>query len=137
MRELKFRAWYKKEKSMYSWIKDKILGFIFLNKEDMILNIDLKDFKNKDYELTQFTGLKDKNGKEIYEGDILDYTKKGFNKQLAIVEFDKTKAIFGVTTKHIFPDESGKWRGIFQIITENLDNCEVIGNKFENPELLK
>ena len=141
MREIKFRAVIDMKKgkkrlsASFSFIDNlyayEDTGEFYIYDKGNQIEID------RFTELIQFTGLKDKNGKEIYEGDILDYAKKGFNKQLAIIEFDETKAIFGVRTKNIFPDESGVWRGVFQITTENLDNCEVIGNKFENPELLK
>jgi hypothetical protein len=61
MREIKFRAWIKSEKR---WYGDDIKWFPLrvLNNEENCAD---------DLEFTQFTGLLDKNGKEIYEGDIV------------------------------------------------------------------
>ena len=77
----------------------------------------------EDNELCQFTGLSDKNGKEIYEGDILRI--KGIGE--GIIVFDKKKARF------MWNDNAKENWGI-----ENNDEFnEIIGNIYENPELLK
>lgn len=70
----------------------------------------------------QFTGLKDKNGKEIYEGDIFQDEEDGY---CDFVEWDDT--YFGWTThKWFLPNEM-----------MNLEEMEIIGNIYENKELLK
>jgi len=76
---------------------------------------------NRDYPLTQYTGLKDKNGQEIYEGDVLDYKWKSSNSDLLIVEWSEADACFlmgGVRTDYA------------------IAYGEVIGNIYQNPELL-
>ena len=73
--------------------------------------------------IMQFTGLKDKNGKEIYEGDIVSHSLDNSTIPLSVVSFEDGMFVFSdkeYTTELI----------------ESLDYCEVIGNIYENPELL-
>jgi len=84
-------------------------------------------------ELMQYTGLKDKNGKEIYEGDILrtfDYE----NQPTFIVEWRSEHACFGM----YWPGNTGYMKGIgYDNRRTSWDNIEIIGNIYENIELLK
>ena len=107
MREIKFRVWDKQKK--------------FMIKTVTIQNLTYKFASNKDHIFLQYTGLKDKNGKEIYEGDIVYIDDEAIN-----VVFEE--GAFKVHTKY-----DGDW-----LLSElDLSNLEVIGNIYENPELLK
>jgi uncharacterized phage protein (TIGR01671 family) len=77
----------------------------------------------------QFTGLHDKNGKEIYEGDIIKYELIGWNGSVAgLVLFDAKKCSFTVENAYAdFHDDFDKSMDAY---------CEVIGNIHDNPELL-
>ena len=85
-------------------------------------------FKREDYIRMQFTGLKDKNGKEIYEGDIVK-TNETFSKNI----IKKVEWIIKISGWNIHPEHIGKKP------TEKMhcSHLEVIGNIYENPELLK
>lgn len=121
MREIKFRAWNKTNKE---WIKDNF--YLDLRGEAFSLGSHSCECGTRgehqegvgDYEIMQFTGLKDKNGKEIYEGDIVDFNTMGVN-ELLRAEYDGLYVI-----------KTG------QEITPNEVYCEIIGNIYENPELL-
>lgn len=117
MREYKFRAWDKKEEKMISR---------FLP--------DWGNINQERYLLLQFTGLYDKNLKEIYEGDIVtgvningeDYT--GNHEVVYIGSCFCIKIKKGINNKHDYePCLDEAW----------LERMEVIGNIYENPELIK
>lgn len=138
MREIKFRAWDKKGKQMINYISSlnfKNQNFISIVSE---YDLDVHNGENlghyerhvSEVEVMQFTGLQDKNGKEIYEGDIVkipdDYEEYGFmaGEKREVYYFD---ACFRFKPK----TES---RG--HTLEDDMDLCEVIGNIYENPELL-
>ena len=85
--------------------------------------------------IQQYTGLKDKNGKEIYEGDILEYKwKNGFKFYYKVYWLDTT-ASFEITplSEYEYPDDMSE--PILSWL--NLSNLEIVGNIYENAELLK
>lgn len=111
MREIKFRVWDKERR--------------------MLINFSLSDYCDRDLQwlrknlagasIMQYTGLKDKNGKEIYEGDVLKggamIARNLFHNNLGVVDLPLQEQWVGITT--------------------DLEQEEVIGNIYENPELLE
>lgn len=131
-REIKYRAWLKEEKKMVivETIDFSEKSIQYLEKNEIIDAYLLRTTFLEDIELMQYTGIKDKNGKEIYEGDILKY-KFPYDRRLkhvSLVKFIETEASFGL--KDIYGNEIPLYR-----ITAN-NYFEVIGNIYENPELL-
>ena len=138
----KFRAWLKKEQKMdneidhISWLEDELYcigdGITY-----MVLAEDLV--------LMQSTGLKDKNGKEIFEGDVLEI--QGLR---MVVKFGSYRYLepsnMGCQSFAVVYDGLGFYVKTFNVIApddispfepETLKESVVIGNKFENPELLE
>jgi len=115
MRELKFRAWDKKDKKM-----------IFEFPYD---NLKVEHFYVR-CEVMQCTGLKDKNGKEIYEGDILRPVKPSPKEGNRVVIF--LDGSFCYNESRVRGN-----RGYWPLTTPKAKLFEVIGNEFENPELLQ
>ena len=120
MRELSFRIWDKKEKTMFlSPIEIEHLGSWF----DAHLPGAIADTGNKI--VMQYTGLKDKNGKKIFEGDITKHLKHNTTVVWQWAEY--YNCFFGV-------ELYGTQRFYFAIDSVSL---ELIGNIHDNPELVK
>lgn len=84
--------------------------------------------EDEDATIMQSTGLLDKNGKEIFEGDVVDY-----NGRKAIVNWHSSYASF----IYRFVDELHKRNAEWNPLYLAYYHFEVVGNKFENPELLE
>ena len=116
MREIKFRAWFEKFKEMYT------VKMVDLQKE--IAYFDKYNYRSfYDIELMQYTGLKDKNNKEIYEGDIIT------------LHNSKYKVIFN-TEGARFVLRNDEFELEIPFTNNNNKRMEVVGNIYENPELL-
>lgn len=120
MREIKFRAWNPVDMEM---IADPLVY------DDVGINDNFENFKDDEYYLMQFTGLLDKEGKEIYEGDIVRYNM--------IDGEDICEVFWDVGTVKMKFRESEEWQGYSVNVEDVSKRVEVIGNIYESPELLK
>ena len=121
MREIKFRVYDKENKNIYP-----VGGYFF--EEEGLGDFDLAQ-TNKRYTLMQFTGLHDKNGKEIYEGDII---KCDIDNGIDEVVWKRRVSCF--STKK--PPVDGVKDGLISLGILDMEKYTVVGNIYENPELL-
>ena len=120
----KFRAWNKATKEMYE--VDDIMSIDFEKSEISVktLFFERTNYYNfNDIALMQSTGLTDKNGKEIFEGDIIDSYDVGLS---GIVEFRPDLGAF-VSTLIEYNN--------FERLCNVADSTQIIGNIYENLEL--
>ena len=138
MREIKFRAWDKSIKSfvpMMQWIEElkdakfRILGKETVTKSHNISNLAVL-LKSCNVEITQYTGLKDVDEKEIYEGDIVKVFERMAGEDfIGKVIYDETEGCYWIM--------QGNERNHCKITFDLEDYSHyVIGNIYENSELL-
>ena len=142
-RVIKFRAWdgesmYRVDSAM--WSEQEGMHCLFIHEGSLVHQIDNNTATRDALVIMQSTGLKDKNGKEIYEGDIIGYVSylgtqdvgDGYGQD----EFDGAKMVID------WDVEKARFKTPFSD-TENIPvqliptSFEVIGNIYENPDLLK
>ena len=129
MREIKFRAWDKGLKRMIYLSEptvenDDFSGIVF-KLRDYFVSAFSSD-RIEDLELMQYTGLRDKNGREVYEGDIMRFKDWWDEEMVGEVRYSEKDMAFTIVNDF--------WDG-FPIMYA--DDLEVIGNIYENPELLE
>jgi len=148
MREIKFRAYSKATKKMFNYVKLNEKGLVNFCWNGTEKKVDsMPGTKTEDDCIPlQYTRLKDKNGKEIYEGDIVKIKTRSWDCEKEVGKWDKEivwikcdnlteiKAYFDLEAKNkwdngwSYEDWCDRW--------EENKNIEVIGNIYENKDLL-
>ena len=141
MREIKFRAWGVNIKE-------------FLSPDGKVFGLTLKEIQNIEdislWEFQQFTGLHDKNGKEIYEGDIVKTVQRTIMvsgkigdigaKQEYGEKYEQILEVYSEPAMWLTRHTNGGYCGhLITMVSSSTDSggyTEVIGNIYENPELL-
>lgn len=119
MREIKFRAWYDQKELMYS------------DEYSVLEHFFAWSYHWKPEHLMQYTGLKDKNGKEIYEGDIVKCNPSyKENHEIGTIAWEKRRGGFVVKVGR--PTS----QGFDALKMAGATHKEIVGNIYENPELL-
>lgn len=127
MRQIKFRAWDKKENKMYHNV-GVVGSFIILEHEQSgydfyEIDLNLYDNMTDDYHIMQYTGLRDRNGIEIYEGDIVIGLRRIYDDYFhEKVTYLNGCYMFGGFNAHEYFNKH--------------QQIEVIGNVYDNPDLL-
>lgn len=129
MREVKFRAWDKCNEKMVSWWDIRNHYNLLSMLDSVCTDYDL-------YDVMQYIGLKDRNGVEIYEGDILHWEDLS----------NMSDSTLKDNVRVFWDDEYLRWsietlgdvRDVEKLYDySDVEEIEVIGTIFENPELLK
>jgi len=153
-REIKFRAWDNEKSQMiwgnnglYMFLGSGLIGWNFGYEYNDIGSYTMQD----KYILMQYTGLKDKNGKEIYEGDIVKWktaeqkTPDDYFDELGYVNYFDGGFLAGSNNLTRWNTDQGllvinRYRFPGSIVSGDLFyqnwDIEIIGNIYENPELI-
>ena len=131
-REIKFRVW---DNFNEQFLKSDTANLNFLyNGQWLPVS---KFIGSESYTIQQFTGLKDKNGKEIYEGDMVNLTKRGITHGPDAEDVKNAEVWYSLEDcAFVF----GKYKSAdytwWYSMADVLYDFEVVGNIFENPNLL-
>jgi len=143
MIEIKFRAWDKEVCRMYP--QNGVIASMTFDQNNECIHLGINEYEqinaegegswrqyeSTDFTLMQYTGLKDKNGVEIFEGDIVRY------KETIQIDYESTEirnvefAGGSFYPLPVYKECEDDW------YTRAISDYEIIGNIYENPELLK
>jgi uncharacterized phage protein (TIGR01671 family) len=135
-RELKFRAFYQKKLYMQEYCGG-FSYFIHNDSDALTLEDIFVAAERQKCIIQQYTGLKDKNGKEIYEGDIVKYNPDDPTiEREGIIEWSNYYHGWTIRDKQCYPESN---YGVFSLASPfmSFNDVEIICHIFENSELIK
>lgn len=134
MREIKFRAWEKSTNSMVYDVQN-------VSKKRIIGESACESFQEVvdswEYETMQYTGLKDKNVKEIYEGDIIEFNNNDYARTAGHLDDEIIIAKVEYHCGHYGLKEANGQLHDLYVSLVNDEEAEIIGNVYEDENLLK
>lgn len=144
MREIKFRGWHAGQNKMY-YPEQMAYDQLTLLPTGEFINVHGKDtslstiYPTDKFIPLQYTGLKDKNDKEIYEGDILSPSKRvvEYCTDVRLKSVYETYGGAGFYTRAYKTTGRPEELGVFSFGITQAEVSEIIGNIYSNPELLK
>ncbi len=135
MREMLFRG---KRTDNGKWVEGRgiiknkywasILTATFIGSYRVRPEYDVNEFSVIPETVGQYTGLADKNGKKIFEGDILEFTNNDGEKTHYEIFWNEAKSAWYIREHHGFEDDCIEW---------NPKQFKIIGNIYDNPELMR
>ncbi len=128
MRTIKFRA--RNANIPACWI----YGYFVIEHDSCYVINDSGKFQVRAGTESEYTGLKDKNGKEVYEGDVVRVSETIGENTIHQVKFYADE---GYPAFDLFPSLMSEMNGLAWATTDSEGEVEVIGNIYENPELLE
>ena len=126
-REIKFRAWVIRKRKGSFMVRESFYNTIGFRGNELIPKWGGKE----NVIIMQYTGLKDKNGKEIYEGDIVE--GKWGDKIIGKVKYRNSESAFCIYWNE--KKEKNEWDAWHYLC--EVEPTKIIGNIYENPELLE
>lgn len=140
MREIKFRAWESKLPYMHDDVFIDGSGNVFTSAGKTFNTPNTEIERSDDLIVMQFTGLKDSNGADIYEGDIVETSFfEDYDNECQFVESGEICA--GVVERHAsgtwlaVDDRDGVWLSLYH--ASDYAHTKIIGNIHENPDLIE
>lgn len=127
MKELKFRVWDKERETFLNNVFINSDGKLYEFSKDTMFGTAISFLDSENKKILQYTGLHDKNGKEIFEGDIIKIKDETYRITWngCFSSFDMTNIAKAKQYKDLY------------ILNKNFEKSEIVGNIYQNRELLE
>lgn len=127
MKELKFRVWDKERETFLNNVFIGLDGKLYQFSKATIFGIAITYLDSENKNISKFTGLHDKNGKEIFEGDIIKIKDETYR-----ITYNGCFSSFDMTNI----DKAKQYKDLY-ILNRDYQKSEIVGNIYQNRELLE